>query len=140
MTSAITDIASAIRREARDRDAGATSFGVEQTVTQTSSGAPERHAGVDEVAFDAVLSLATVLLEVGPSGLGGQASPSQMFEANPDGDRFGMDRLRGAMADNRRMTLKESVDAIVERIVAWRGDGRLSDDVSILAVEIDRTI
>ena len=88
MTTAITDIASPASRDAtaRKRAEGATSFGVEQSVMQTSSGAPERRAGVDEVTFDAVLSLATTLLEVGPSGLGGQASPSQMFEANTDGD------------------------------------------------------
>lgn len=92
MTSAITDMTSAIRREARDRDAGATPFGVEQTVLQTSGKAPERYAGVDQMAFDAVLSLATILLEVGPSGIGAQASPSQMFEANTDGD----DRSRSA--------------------------------------------
>jgi sigma-B regulation protein RsbU (phosphoserine phosphatase) len=57
-------------------------------------------------------------------------------EENPSGERFGRERLLAAIERCRSMTLDESVESLVEEVVAWHGDEHLADDISLLAVEI----
>lgn len=57
-------------------------------------------------------------------------------EMDAEGAEFGDECLLGAIADSRDMTLPESVDSLVRKVIDWRGDGHLRDDVSILAIEV----
>jgi len=57
-------------------------------------------------------------------------------EMNAAHEQFGQERLRAAMAAGRSMPLDQSVESLIQQVIAWRGDGHLKDDVSILAVEI----
>ncbi len=57
-------------------------------------------------------------------------------EMNPADEEFGDERLYTAIAEGQSLPLAESMDLIIQRIVAWRGDEHLKDDVSILCVEI----
>jgi hypothetical protein len=41
-----------------------------------------------------------------------------------------------AVADARELGLQGSVESLIQKIVAWRGEEHLKDDVSILAVSI----
>jgi sigma-B regulation protein RsbU (phosphoserine phosphatase) len=56
-------------------------------------------------------------------------------QRNASGEQFGRERLRDAIAWEREVPLHASLDHLVDEVVAWRGDERLDDDVSILAVE-----
>jgi sigma-B regulation protein RsbU (phosphoserine phosphatase) len=56
-------------------------------------------------------------------------------QRNSSGEQFGRERLRDAIAWEREVPLHASLDHLVDEVVAWRGDERLDDDVSILAVE-----
>ena len=55
---------------------------------------------------------------------------------NPDAVEFGRERLGAALHELRGVSLNESLDALVQRIIAWRGDDRFGDDLSILAFEL----
>ena len=57
-------------------------------------------------------------------------------EINSADEQFGDQRLRAAIAESRALSLAESVDSLVRKVIAWRGDEHLTDDVSILCVEI----
>jgi sigma-B regulation protein RsbU (phosphoserine phosphatase) len=56
-------------------------------------------------------------------------------ERNPDGREFGRQRLSAALHELQGVSLNESLDALVQRIIAWRGDDHFRDDISILAFE-----
>ena len=57
-------------------------------------------------------------------------------EMDAAGEEFGDGRLLAAIADSRDTTLSESVDSVVRKVIAWRGNEHLKDDVSILAIEV----
>lgn len=56
-------------------------------------------------------------------------------QRNPSGEPFGRERLRDVIAWEREVPLQASLEHLIDEVVAWRGDERLDDDVSILAVE-----
>jgi serine phosphatase RsbU (regulator of sigma subunit) len=57
-------------------------------------------------------------------------------EVNAQDEEFGDDRLLIAIADSRAIGLQDSVESLVQKVVAWRGEEHLKDDVSILAVSV----
>ena len=57
-------------------------------------------------------------------------------EVNPQKEEFGDERLLSAIAEGRSLSLNESVESLVEKVVAWRGEEHLRDDVSILAIAV----
>ena len=57
-------------------------------------------------------------------------------ETNPDDEPFGDERLLHALDESRGLTLDESVQSLVDLVLSWRGAPHLSDDLSVLAVEI----
>jgi serine phosphatase RsbU (regulator of sigma subunit) len=57
-------------------------------------------------------------------------------ETNAQSEEFGNERLLGAIADGQALGLKNTVESLVQNVVAWRGEEHLRDDVSILAVSV----
>ncbi len=57
-------------------------------------------------------------------------------ETNPDGEPFGDERVLQALDESRELTLEESVQSLVESVLSWHGVTQLSDDLSVLAVEV----
>jgi serine phosphatase RsbU (regulator of sigma subunit) len=57
-------------------------------------------------------------------------------ELNDQNEEFGNERLLTAIAEGQVLGLQESVKSLVQTVVAWRGEDRLKDDVSILAVAV----
>ncbi len=57
-------------------------------------------------------------------------------EVNAQDEQFGDERLLGAIADGQALSLQDTVESLVQRVVAWRGEEHLRDDVSILAVSV----
>jgi serine phosphatase RsbU (regulator of sigma subunit) len=57
-------------------------------------------------------------------------------EVSRGGEQFGPARLEKLVAATRRETLQRSVQNVLDAVITWRGDGRLRDDVSILAAEV----
>ncbi len=55
---------------------------------------------------------------------------------SPGGEVFGTDRLLLAVDRSRDRPVQEGVDALLTDIDLWRGGGRPSDDLSILAVDL----
>ena len=55
---------------------------------------------------------------------------------SPDDVEFGQDRLIKTLDSSHGMPLTKSISSLLEDVDAWRGGGRLTDDVSILGVEI----
>ncbi len=58
-------------------------------------------------------------------------------EMNADKEQFGEERLLSAVADGQTLGLQAAVEFLVEKVVAWRGEAHLKDDVSILAVSVE---
>ena len=57
-------------------------------------------------------------------------------EVSAQGEEFGDERLLSAIADGRALSLSDSVESLVQRVIAWRGEDHLRDDVSILAIAV----
>lgn len=57
-------------------------------------------------------------------------------EVNARGEMFDDERLLGAIADGQALSLSDTVESLVRRVIAWRGEDHLRDDVSILAVAV----
>lgn len=55
-------------------------------------------------------------------------------EINAHNEEFGSERLLTAIADGQTLGLQESVESLIQKVVAWRGQEHLKDDVSILAI------
>ncbi len=55
---------------------------------------------------------------------------------SPDDVEFGQDRLIKTLDRSHGMPLTKSISSMLEDVDAWRSGGRLTDDVSILGVEI----
>lgn len=58
-------------------------------------------------------------------------------EINARNEQFGDGRLLDAIAAGRVLGLSDSVASLVTRVVEWRGDEHLQDDVSILALAVE---
>jgi len=57
-------------------------------------------------------------------------------EVNAQGEMFGDERLLSAIADGQTLSLNDTVESLVRKVVAWRGEEHLRDDVSILAIAV----
>jgi sigma-B regulation protein RsbU (phosphoserine phosphatase) len=57
-------------------------------------------------------------------------------EVNAHDEEFGDYRLLAAIADSQNVGLQDSVESLVQKVVAWRGEEHLKDDVSLLAVSV----
>jgi serine phosphatase RsbU (regulator of sigma subunit) len=57
-------------------------------------------------------------------------------EFNSHDEAFGDQRLLNAIADGQASGLQDTVESLVQKVVAWRGEDHLKDDVSILAVSV----
>jgi sigma-B regulation protein RsbU (phosphoserine phosphatase) len=57
-------------------------------------------------------------------------------EVNAQDEEFGDARLLRAISDTREMSLQDSVESLVQKVVAWKGEDHLKDDVSLLAVSV----
>jgi phosphoserine phosphatase RsbU/P len=51
---------------------------------------------------------------------------------------FGSERLAAALAEAHRRPLDEALSYVLERLDAWRGPGRIRDDITLLALEMAR--
>ena len=56
-------------------------------------------------------------------------------EVNGRDEEFGEERLR-SIADCQALGLQETVEALIQKVVSWRGEEHLRDDVQILAVSV----
>ncbi len=59
-----------------------------------------------------------------------------MEEADSTNEQFGIARLRESILQTHGMAIDESVDALMNVVVAWSGRDSLRDDASIIALEI----
>ena len=57
-------------------------------------------------------------------------------EVNAQNEMFGDERLLSAIADGQALSLSDTVESLVQKVVAWRGEDHLRDDVSILAIAV----
>jgi sigma-B regulation protein RsbU (phosphoserine phosphatase) len=57
-------------------------------------------------------------------------------EVNDRDEEFGNERLLSAIAEGQSLGLQDTVESLVQKVVAWRGAEHLRDDVSILAVSV----
>ena len=57
-------------------------------------------------------------------------------EVNALDEEFGDERLLSAIAEGQGLGLQDTVESLVQKVVAWRGEEHLRDDVSILAVSV----
>jgi serine phosphatase RsbU (regulator of sigma subunit) len=57
-------------------------------------------------------------------------------EVNAQNEEFGDERLLTAIAEGQTLGLHDTVKSLVQKVVAWRGEEHLRDDLSILAVSV----
>jgi sigma-B regulation protein RsbU (phosphoserine phosphatase) len=57
-------------------------------------------------------------------------------EMNAQDEQFGDERLFAALAEGQALSLNDSVDLLIRKVIDWRGEDHLKDDVSILAIAI----
>jgi serine phosphatase RsbU (regulator of sigma subunit) len=57
-------------------------------------------------------------------------------EANPQREMFGDERLLSTIADGQALSLSDTVESLVQKVIAWHGEEHLTDDLSILAIEV----
>ena len=76
------------------------------------------------------------VVEMGPGDRLYLYSDGVSEETNPEDEPFGNDRLLQALDAFRASPLDDSVQALVDSVLNWRGATRLSDDLSVLAVEV----
>jgi serine phosphatase RsbU (regulator of sigma subunit) len=57
-------------------------------------------------------------------------------EVNAQDEEFGEERLVSAIAQGQALGLQDTVESLVQKVVAWRGEEHLKDDVSILAASV----
>jgi serine phosphatase RsbU (regulator of sigma subunit) len=57
-------------------------------------------------------------------------------EVNAHDEEFGDERLLTVIADTQALGLHNTLESMVQEVVAWRGEEHLQDDVSILAVSV----
>lgn len=59
-------------------------------------------------------------------------------ERNKDGNLFDINRFQESIKSNYSLTLDKSIEHTVNAIMSWRGSEHLSDDLSIIGIEIKR--
>ena len=57
-------------------------------------------------------------------------------QMTPEGELFGLERLRETIARTQTLSLSQSLDTLVRTVLDWNGSEHLSDDVSLLGLEI----
>ncbi len=57
-------------------------------------------------------------------------------EFNAQKEQFGDERLLSAIADGQALGLNDAVGSLVQKVIDWRGEDHLNDDVSILAIGV----
>lgn len=57
-------------------------------------------------------------------------------EVNAQDEAFGDERLLGAVAEAQPLGLNGAVESLLRKVITWRGEDRLRDDVSILAIGV----
>jgi serine phosphatase RsbU (regulator of sigma subunit) len=57
-------------------------------------------------------------------------------EFNAQKEEFGDERLLSAITDGQALSLSDTVESLVQKVMAWRGEDHLKDDVSILAIAV----
>ena len=57
-------------------------------------------------------------------------------ETNEDEDQFEISRLQESLKEGRSSTIEKSIDQTVDAIVAWHGTEHLSDDLSMIGIEM----
>lgn len=57
-------------------------------------------------------------------------------EVNAQDEEFGDERLISAIAESQALSLSDSVESLVRRVIVWRGEDHLKDDISILAIAV----
>jgi serine phosphatase RsbU (regulator of sigma subunit) len=65
-------------------------------------------------------------------------SDGLLEEKNPSGELFKLDRLQSSLRKNLMRSLEESVKNIVDTVINWHGSKMLSDDISIIGIEIQK--
>lgn len=58
-------------------------------------------------------------------------------QSNPSDEQFGEQRLQSEIQNNMSLPLADCVHPLERAVVDWSGDGHLTDDLSILAIEIE---
>jgi sigma-B regulation protein RsbU (phosphoserine phosphatase) len=56
-------------------------------------------------------------------------------ETNLQGEEFGLERLHAELLSTRNLPLPQSVDGLIGAVIAWRRVEKLSDDVTVVAIE-----
>ncbi len=59
-------------------------------------------------------------------------------ERNKDGVLFDINRFQESIKTNYSLTLDKSIENTVNAIMSWHGNEHLSDDLSIIGIEIKR--
>ncbi|MBI2419252.1 MAG: SpoIIE family protein phosphatase [Ignavibacteriales bacterium] len=54
---------------------------------------------------------------------------------NSEGEMFGFDRLNAFLSVNSAKPLREVIEALKQMLIAWKGDEKFEDDISVLAIE-----
>jgi sigma-B regulation protein RsbU (phosphoserine phosphatase) len=88
---------------------------------------------MDEAAYE------DTLLELQPGDRLYVYSDGLNEETNSTGEQFGYERLLEAIADGKELSLEDSIDSVIAKVIGWHGKDHLKDDVSILAMEITQT-
>lgn len=57
-------------------------------------------------------------------------------EVNAQKEQYGDERLLIAINDSQTFGLSDAVESLVAKVIDWHGENHLSDDVSILAIEV----
>jgi len=57
-------------------------------------------------------------------------------EVNGQNEQFGDERLLSAIANGQTFNLSETVELLVNKVIAWRTEDHLRDHVSILAIAV----
>ncbi len=57
-------------------------------------------------------------------------------ETNAADEQFGRERLGATLQSGLRVTLERSTEALVRDVTSWRGRDGLSDDITVLGVEL----
>ena len=57
-------------------------------------------------------------------------------EVNTQDHEFGDERLLESISEGHALGLSDAVESLVHKVIAWRGEDHLRDDVSILAIAV----
>ena len=57
-------------------------------------------------------------------------------ETNTNGELFDINQFQESLKNNNASTIDKSIEQAVDAIIAWHGDEHLSDDLSIIGIEI----